>query len=42
MPAFGTYTGGLPATAAPLTALMGPAARAILTGRRAILTALPR
>ncbi len=33
LPAFGTYTGGLAADAAPLAALMGPGAIAVLTGR---------
>lgn len=41
LPAFGAYTGGLPASDPALRALMAPTARAILTGRRAILTAVP-
>jgi DNA ligase-associated metallophosphoesterase len=41
LPAYGAYTGGLSATDPALSALMGPGARAILTGRRALLTALP-
>ena len=32
LPAFGAYTGGLPATAPPLARLLAPDARAILTG----------
>lgn len=39
LPAFGTYTGGLPATDPALVALTGPGALAVLTGRRAL--ALP-
>lgn len=41
LPAFGAYTGGLSATDPRLRAQFGPGLRAILTGRRAILTALP-
>jgi DNA ligase-associated metallophosphoesterase len=41
LPAFGAYTGGLPATDPALRALLGARARAIVTGRRALLTALP-
>lgn len=41
LPAFGTYTGGLRATDPVLRALLGPGTRAILTGRRPLLTALP-
>jgi DNA ligase-associated metallophosphoesterase len=41
LPAFGAYTGGLPATDPALRALLGPWPRAIVTGRRAILTAVP-
>ena len=37
LPAYGAYTGGLPATAPVLRALFGPRAFAILTGRRPIL-----
>jgi hypothetical protein len=36
MPAFGTYTGGLAAGAAPLAGLMRPDALAVMTGRRAV------
>ncbi len=36
LPAFGAYTGGLSARAAPLAGLMGDRALAILTGKRAI------
>lgn len=39
LPAFGTYTGGLPATDPALVALTGPGALAVLTGPRPI--ALP-
>lgn len=36
LPAFGAYTGGLDARRPPLRGLMGPEARAILTGRVAL------
>ena len=36
MPAFGTYTGGLPCGAPPLRALMGRGALAVLTGGEAL------
>jgi uncharacterized protein len=39
LPAYGAYTGGMPADDPAIATLMGPAARAILTGPRAI--ALP-
>ena len=42
MPAYGTYTGGLPAGSAPLAALMGPEAVAVLTGPRAVAMPMPR
>jgi DNA ligase-associated metallophosphoesterase len=42
LPAFGTYTGGLDAGAAPLQALMRPDALAILTGRSAVPMPMPR
>ena len=42
MPAYGTYTGGLDAGAAPLQALMRADAVAILTGRRAVAMPMPR
>lgn len=41
LPAYGAYTGGLRATDPALRGLFGSGTRAILTGRRAILTALP-
>jgi DNA ligase-associated metallophosphoesterase len=41
LPAYGAYTGGLRASDPALRGLFGPDARAILTGRRPILTALP-
>lgn len=41
LPAYGTYTGGLSATAPVLRHRLGPRAFAILTGRRAILAPLP-
>ena len=41
LPAFGAYTGGLHASDPVLRGLFGPRARAIVTGRRALLTALP-
>ncbi len=41
MPAYGAYTGGLRTSDPALRALFGSATRAILTGRRAILTAPP-
>lgn len=37
LPAFGTYTGGLRCDDPVLTRLMAPAARAVLTGRRALV-----
>jgi DNA ligase-associated metallophosphoesterase len=42
LPAYGAYTGGLSATDPVLQRLFGRDTRAILTGRRPILTALPR
>lgn len=39
LPAYGAYTGGMPADGPAISGLMGPGARAILTGPRAI--ALP-
>lgn len=36
LPAFGTYTGGLSAWSPEVTALMGPGALAIITGRQAL------
>ena len=42
LPAFGCYTGGLPATAPPLVALMGPGAVAVLTGPRVLAVPMPR
>ncbi len=41
LPAFGTYTGGLRAGSAALAALMGPGARALLTGTRVIEAPYP-
>jgi DNA ligase-associated metallophosphoesterase len=41
LPAYGAYTGGLRAGDPALRGLFGPDVRAILTGRRPILTALP-
>lgn len=37
LPAFGAYTGGMRPDAPPLAALMGPGARAILTGPRCLV-----
>ncbi|MEM9755708.1 MAG: ligase-associated DNA damage response endonuclease PdeM [Pseudomonadota bacterium] len=42
LPAYGTYTGGLSAEAAELSALMGPGARAILIGDPPITMPMPR
>jgi len=42
LPAFGTYTGGLATTDPALDGLMGPEARAILTGDRALAIPMPR
>lgn len=42
MPAFGTYTGGLAATAQPLQQLMSRRAVAVLTGERAVALPMPR
>ncbi|AZL58403.1 ligase-associated DNA damage response endonuclease PdeM [Tabrizicola piscis] len=42
LPAFGVYTGGLPARHAALTSLMAPDALAILTGTRALVIPMPR
>jgi len=42
LPAFGTYTGGLATTDPALDRLMGPDARAILTGARALAIPMPR
>ena len=42
LPAYGTYTGGLPATDPALSGLMGSGARAILTGRSALAIPMPR
>jgi DNA ligase-associated metallophosphoesterase len=41
LPAYGAYTGGMRASDPVLRGLFGPDVRAILTGRRPILTALP-
>jgi uncharacterized protein len=41
LPAYGTYTGGLPADHPGLRPLFGPAAIAILTGSRSIAVPLP-
>jgi len=41
LPAFGTYTGGLNATAPALRGLLGPGAMALLTGRSVIPVPLP-
>ena len=41
LPAYGTYTGGLPADAPDLRRLFGPTALAILTGSRALAVPLP-
>ncbi len=42
LPAYGTYTGGLRSHDPVLADLMGPAARAILTGARPIVVPMPR
>jgi metallophosphoesterase superfamily enzyme len=42
LPAYGTYTGGLPADAAVLAGLMGRGALAVLTGQRARAMPMPR
>lgn len=42
LPAYGTYTGGLPSHHDVLCALMRPEAQAILTGRTAIAIPMPR
>jgi len=42
LPAYGTYTGGLRSTDPALTALMGPRARAILTGPHPVPIPMPR
>ena len=42
LPAYGAYTGGLACTDPALSALMGPRAIAVLTGRRAIAMPMPR
>ncbi len=42
LPAYGTYTGGLGSHAPILSGLMGPDARAILTGRQALAVPMPR
>ena len=42
LPAFGTYTGGLGSHTPVLAGLMGPEARAILTGRQAVAVPMPR
>ena len=41
LPAYGTYTGGLPADAPALRALFAPTPIAILTGNRALAVPLP-
>lgn len=41
LPAFGTYTGGLPATAPVLRSLFAPSAWAVLTGETALAFPLP-
>lgn len=40
LPAFGAYTGGLPASSETLQSLMGPNAIAVLTGKRALAVPL--
>ncbi|EEX08184.1 metallophosphoesterase [Ruegeria lacuscaerulensis ITI-1157] len=42
LPAYGTYTGGLRSSDTVLSDLMGPDARAILTGPQPRITAMPR
>lgn len=42
LPAYGTYTGGLPCTDPILCDLMGPDARAVLTGNLALAIPMPR
>lgn len=42
LPAFGTYTGGLRSSDAALTRLMGPEAKAIVTGQVAFAVPMPR
>jgi DNA ligase-associated metallophosphoesterase len=42
LPAYGCYTGGLRATDEALASLMGPGARAVLTGTRALVMPMPR
>lgn len=42
LPAFGTYTGGLPCDHPDLAALMGPGATAVLTGSQLVVVPLPR
>ncbi len=42
LPAFGTYTGGLRTSDPALSRLMGPRARAVLTGPRALPMPMPR
>jgi DNA ligase-associated metallophosphoesterase len=42
LPAFGAYTGGLWAETPVLQALLGPGARAILTGPRCLVMPMPR
>lgn len=42
LPAFGTYTGGLACTSPVLSDLMGPGARAVLTGNAPLVVPMPR
>ncbi len=42
LPAYGAYTGGLRCDAPELSALMGPEALAVMTGRRALALPMPR
>ncbi|WP_425100436.1 ligase-associated DNA damage response endonuclease PdeM [Tropicibacter sp. S64] len=42
LPAFGSYTGGLCCSRAPLAGLMGDGAQAILTGARVVAIPMPR
>lgn len=42
LPAFGTYTGGLSCSSPALSGLMGPDARAVLTGPSLLVVPMPR
>ncbi|MEP2475104.1 MAG: metallophosphoesterase, partial [Paracoccaceae bacterium] len=42
LPAYGTYTGGLRSDDPVLAGLMGPEARAIVTGAHPVMVAMPR